>query len=68
MIYIVCPSKYATGGTELLHQLCVEICSHNIDAAIVYDGDMTYSPIINNSTFPPVNQAFISDLQVGKLS
>ncbi len=47
MIYIVCPSKYATGGTELLHQLCVEICSHNIDVAIVYDGDMTDSPIIN---------------------
>lgn len=35
-IYILCPPKYATGGTELLHQLCNELNNLNFKAYIYY--------------------------------
>jgi len=34
---IICPSKYITGGTELLHQLCNELNLQNIKSFIYYD-------------------------------
>ena len=36
MIYIACPSKYATGGTELLHQLFFELSKKTREVMIFY--------------------------------
>lgn len=36
IVYILCPPKYATGGTELLHQLCDALLKIKIQAKIFY--------------------------------
>jgi hypothetical protein len=36
MIYICCPSNHATGGTELLHQLCHSISQNGNDCMLWY--------------------------------
>ena len=43
-IYILCPPSYATGGTELLHQLC------DLLNKLKYDTYIYYSPWIKNPT------------------
>jgi len=43
-VYILCPPHYATGGTELLHQLCHELIKLGIKAY------MYYYPIKKNPT------------------
>ena len=45
MIYIACPEKFATGGTELLHQLCYKLKSFEIEAKIYYYNKTTDNPI-----------------------
>jgi hypothetical protein len=35
-IYILCPPKYATGGTELLHQLSDALLKNDVDARLFY--------------------------------
>lgn len=36
IVYILCPPVYATGGTELLHQLCDALVTLGLDAYIFY--------------------------------
>lgn len=36
MIYIACPAAHATGGTELLHQLCEEFRLRGVEAKLWY--------------------------------
>lgn len=36
IIYILCPPKHATGGTELLHQLCDALVKQDFNAYIFY--------------------------------
>lgn len=36
VIYILCPPKYATGGTELLHQLCDALIKIGVNAKMFY--------------------------------
>ena len=50
MIYIACPEKYATGGTELLHQLFFKIKKHTNNVRIFY---FDYSGTSN-----PTNERF----------
>lgn len=38
-IYVVCPAHFATGGTELLHQLVNELLEYKAEAYIVYCKD-----------------------------
>jgi hypothetical protein len=48
MIYIACPSKHATGGTELLHQLYSELSNLTNNVRIFYfDFDGLDSPVAN---------------------
>lgn len=35
-VYICCPGDSVTGGPELLHQFCDELCGIGVDASIVY--------------------------------
>lgn len=45
MIYIACPSRFATGGTELLHQLFCDLKQHTENVRIFYyDFDGLGSP------------------------
>lgn len=44
-IYIVCPTSCATGGTELLHQLCYKLNKLNIKAYMFYVGEIVNSPV-----------------------
>jgi hypothetical protein len=50
MIYILCPANYATGGTELLHQLYFQLSKFTINVKIVY--------INHNLNSDPVNERF----------
>lgn len=43
-IYIVCPPTIATGGTELLHQLCNKLCSMGQNAFMFYSKEYAGSP------------------------
>lgn len=52
MIYIVCPSNYATGGTELLHQLGAELNKQGKKAC------MAYVCTTENATLPLCNPKF----------
>lgn len=45
MIYIACPASFATGGTELLHQLCFKLNKNNIDAVMYYYGKTLNDPV-----------------------
>lgn len=36
MIYIACPEKVATGGTELLHQLCYKLNINGVETRMFY--------------------------------
>ena len=36
MLYIACPEKLATGGTELMHQFYFKIKKYNPDIKIFY--------------------------------
>ncbi len=51
-IYVLCPEKNKTGGTELLHQLVYELRENNLNATIAY---------IRNDGLKenPINEAFI---------
>lgn len=49
MIYILCPPDYATGGVELLHQLCAEIRAHGQKCFIWYP-DFWFPDISKNPT------------------
>lgn len=42
--FIYCPSKLATGGTELLHQLCYSLSQKGIENYMVYTGTPTATP------------------------
>ena len=37
-IYVACPEKTFTGGAELAHQLCYELCSMGYQAKMYYYG------------------------------
>lgn len=43
-VYIACPAKFATGGTELLHQLCNKLVKHNVNAKMFYLESKDNSP------------------------
>lgn len=45
MIYIACPEKFATGGTELLHQLYYKLKKKNRDVKIFYYGYTSGDPV-----------------------
>lgn len=45
MIYIACPEKIATGGTELLHQLCYKLNLKGIEARIYYYNRRSDNPV-----------------------
>lgn len=45
MIYIACPASFATGGTELLHQLCFKLNQNNINALMYYYGKNLNNPV-----------------------
>ncbi|MBD7910323.1 MULTISPECIES: hypothetical protein [Clostridium] len=47
-IYILCPAKVATGGPELLHQLCYKLNKIGINAKMFYVGDIESNPIHPN--------------------
>ena len=36
MIYVLSPENYASGGPELLHQLCYELNKHGLEACMQY--------------------------------
>ncbi len=44
-IYIACPSQQATGGTELLHQLCFKLNNLGINSYMFYYGEHTDNPV-----------------------
>lgn len=44
MIYIACPERIATGGTELLHQLCYKLNLKGIAAKIYYYNKSSDTP------------------------
>lgn len=50
-VYVLCPSFYKTGGTELLHQLVWALNQNNKDATICYYGK-------SNESGEYLNQAF----------
>lgn len=43
-VYIICPSKIATGGTELLHQFSFYLNENGIENYIVYTGETSACP------------------------
>lgn len=45
MIYIICPTHIATGGTELLHQLHFELTSIGVKSSMFYVGKLEGSPV-----------------------
>lgn len=45
MLYIACPEKFATGGTELLHQLFYKLKSIGIESKIYYYNYTTGDPV-----------------------
>lgn len=45
MIYIACPERVATGGTELLHQLCYKLNLKGIEAKIYYYNKISNNPV-----------------------
>ena len=44
MIYVMSPTGVATGGTELLQQLCYTLNQQNIEAKMYYIGEYKGSP------------------------
>lgn len=44
-IYITCPPQFATGGTELLHQLCFKLNKLGYNALMYYRGEFTEEPV-----------------------
>lgn len=55
VIYVVCPSFFKTGGTELAHQLVREICQQGANAKITY-----YN---NDNKVNEINPAFFCYVQ-----
>lgn len=51
VIYVVCPSFFKTGGTELAHQLVYEMCSQGADARITYYNNEDKANEINPAFF-----------------
>lgn len=45
-IYIVCPAKFATGGTELLHQLFYKLKINHKQVVMYYTGDVAGDPVV----------------------
>ena len=45
MIYIICPSHIATGGTELLHQLHYHLRELGVESSMYYIGRFEGSPV-----------------------
>jgi hypothetical protein len=45
MIYVMSPTGVATGGTELLQQLCYTLNQQNIEAKMYYIGEYKGSPV-----------------------
>ncbi len=60
MIYIACPSNFATGGTELLHQLAYTINLLGHKACIYYSGVKTIDPV--HERFKFYNIPFITNI------
>lgn len=55
MIYMLCPELKKTGGTELAHQLVYELNKNNINAIMVYYGNIQNDNPINESYKQYVN-------------
>lgn len=67
MIYIACPPKHATGGTELLHQLFLELRKSGKDVLIFYT-EKTENPIPTEFSNYDIKFTFqISDMETNKL-
>lgn len=61
MIYLACPEKYATGGTELMHQLYVEIRKYTSNVKMFYyNFSNTGSPV--NERFENYNIDFVTNI------
>lgn len=48
IIYIACPGNFATGGTELLHQLCYKLTLQGFNAKIYYYEQTESDPVHPN--------------------
>lgn len=60
-IYIVCPAKIATGGTELLHQLLYKLEKNNKKVFMYYVGDIAGDPVAER--FKKYNPKYITDIK-----
>lgn len=48
-VFCVCPANFATGGTELLHQLCQELSNNNVENYMLYqNANQTKTPTPNS--------------------
>jgi hypothetical protein len=45
IIYVTCPPLFATGGTELLHQLCYKLNKLGFKSLMYYRGEFTEDPV-----------------------
>jgi hypothetical protein len=62
MIYIACPEKFATGGTELLHQLYYKLRSYTNNVKIFYyDYSDTGSPV--NERFEKYKIEYVNEIK-----
>ena len=50
-IYILCPAYFATGGTELLHQLHFKLIEREVDSFIYYTGKIDFDLNYTNDRF-----------------
>lgn len=57
MIYIFCRTDFATGGTELLHQLNVELKEQGAESAIVFTDKYEGSPVHKKFSHYPITIA-----------
>lgn len=54
-IYIVAPPNYASGGPELLHQLCAKLCARGFNATMYYREHLKKHQVYNE----PVPERFV---------
>ena len=61
-IYIACPANFATGGPELLHQLCHKLNSFGYVAYMYYyDAKENLNPI--HERFIQYNNQFVTEIE-----
>lgn len=68
MIYIICPTDVATGGTEVLHQLHAELYRQGYPSSMYYIGSYNGSPVQKKfDHYQPVVAETIEDLETNAL-